>query len=252
MKSLKEVLIENRVPFENDKIAIPNWVRRINIDIGLSFDAPHSQNWIDNDINNDLMVFGFEANPFWVNYLTSEEKNNNFKDFHTYTKALQYKHLYNKCFIVPVAINDVKEPSIMQFYVPAVSEGCGSLLKPKTFMGEVLKIFNVPVYSLKDFFDLIPFDKIECIDYVKIDVQGCDINVIKSIGDYYLKNHVVYLTAEPEVTQYENAGNNSTENIVNYMNNQGFLYVNHKNTHDPTFFNNKFENRKDTYIWQCY
>lgn len=252
MKSLKEVLIENKVPFDNGKIALPNWVKRINIDIGLSFDAPHTQNWIDNDENNDLMVFGFEANPFWIEYLTSEVKNNKFKDFHTYTKPLQYKYLYNKAFVIPIAIDDVADPCTMDLYVPSISEGCGSLLKPKPLMGDISKVHKVPVYSLKEFLDLIPFDKIECIDYIKIDVQGCDINVIKSIGKHYLQNHVVYITAEPETEQYENAQNNSIGNIIEVMKNEGFLHIDHPNTKDPTFLNSKFENKKETYIWQYY
>jgi FkbM family methyltransferase len=251
MKSLYEVLVENKVPFKNGKIDLPDWVKRVNIDIGLSFDAPHMQNWIENDVNNDLMVFGFEANPFWVKYLTSEVKDNNFKDYNTCTRPLEYRHINKKCYIIPVALHNIDSPRMMDFYVPSISEMCGSLLRPHShIMGDVVKHIQVPVYSLKDFFDLLPLEKIGCVDYIKVDVQGVDIHVLQGLGDEYLKNNVVYVTAEPEVMQYENAQANSTHNIVSYMAYNGFVQVSHPNTTDPTFLNPKFSNRKDTYIYQ--
>ena len=43
---------------------------------------------------------------------------------------------------------------------------------------------EVPVYSLKHFFDLFPWDRFEFIDYIKIDAQGADFDIIKGAGDY--------------------------------------------------------------------
>lgn len=252
MKNLKETLIEIGIEFRDDKIYIPDWVKHIKLDIGLSFDAPHSQNWIDND--DSLMVFGFEPNPFWVEYITSPEdkKNKNFKDYHTYTKPLEYSNINNKCFIIPVALSDIKEPSKMNLYIPNLSAGCGSLLKPNiSILGDVIETYEVSVYSLKDFFELLPLDKIDYIDYIKIDVQGMDINVVKGAGEY-LSEKVVYVTIEPEVQQYINASNNSTENIIDYMTSIGFKYINHPNTKDPTFINTKFLDKSHIYIWQNY
>ena len=106
--------------------------------------------------------------------------------------------------------------------------------------------------QLSDFLDLLPFDKdLNIIDYIKIDVQGLDINVLKSAKNY-LRDHVVYVTAEPEDTQYYGADNNSTSLIVEYMLSIGFMYINHPKTKDPTFLNKKFESKKDLYIWQNY
>ena len=48
--------MENHVSFSN----IPESIRKIKIDIGLSYSCPHSQNWLENDEN--LYVFGFEPN----------------------------------------------------------------------------------------------------------------------------------------------------------------------------------------------
>lgn len=254
--SLKQVLENNKVQFDdNSKIVLADNVKHIKIDVGLSFDAPHSQNWIDNDIanENNIVVFGFEANPTWNNYILSPIKNRNFKDYHEYTVQLKYEHLYSKFFLVPVALGNVSAPTEMDFYVPERSQGCCSLLYPnKKLMGDVVETHRVPVYNLSDFFDLIDFTKIPYIDYLKVDVQGYDINVLKGAGSY-LSERVVYVTAEPEVEQYIGAEENSTSNMVAYMQSIGFIHVNHKCTADPTFLNRKFEHLVDSiYIWQHY
>jgi FkbM family methyltransferase len=255
--NLENILIKNKFELdENSKIILEKTIKHIKIDVGLSFDVPHSQNWIDNDMNNknDTVVFGFEANKNWINYITSPIKNNNFEDFHTSTIALKYEHLYNKFFIVPVALGNVDKPKYMDFYTPKLSQGCCSLLPPNphSIIGNIVDTYKVPVFNLCNFFDLIPFDKIEYIDYLKVDVQGYDINVLKGAGKY-LSEKVVYVTAEPETTQYLNSEDNSTENIVTYMRSLGFTYISHQNTSDPTFLNNKFiDKADDIYIWQKY
>lgn len=40
---------------------IPNHCTHVKLDIGLSYGANQSSNWLDNE--SDLMVFGFEPNP---------------------------------------------------------------------------------------------------------------------------------------------------------------------------------------------
>jgi FkbM family methyltransferase len=255
--SLVNILINNNFKFDsNKKIIFNDNVKRIKIDVGLSFDAPHSQNWIDHDIinENNTVVFGFEANVNWINYIKSPIKNNNFSDYHTSTIPLKYEHLYNKFYLVPVALGNVDTPKYMDFYTPAVSEGCCSLLppKPNSKIGNIVNTYKVPVFNLSDFFDLIPFDKIEYIDYLKVDVQGYDINVLKGAGNY-LSEKVIYVTAEPEVNQYLNSEDNSTSNIIDYMSSIGFVYINHPHTADPTFVNSKLMDKKDgIYIWQHY
>ena len=257
MKDLKQILLEKNVKFKNGKIYLPDNIKHIKLDIGLSFDAPHSQNWIDNDKDNSLIVFGFEPNPVWYKYLISpeEEKDRSFKDYHMYTKSLDYSNIKNgKAIIIPVALSNVDIPCNMVLYVPELSAGCGSLLKsdPSKRLGNVLNEYNVSVFSLRHFFELLPMDKIEYIDYIKIDVQGKDLDVLKSAGDF-LKDKVVYITAEPENLDYIGSSNNTIDNIISYMKNIGFIYLNHQNTSDPTFLNSKFIDKKDEiYIWQKY
>ena len=83
-------------------------------------------------------------------------------------------------------------------------------------------------------------------------MQGYDINVLKGSGKY-LSEKVVYVTSEPETTQYLNSEDNSAENMVQYMDSIGFKYVRHYNTVDPTFINTKFiDEMNSIYIWQKY
>ena len=172
-----------------------------------------------------------------------------------YTKSLDYSNIKNgKAIIIPVALSNVDIPCNMVLYVPELSAGCGSLLKsdPSKRLGNVLNEYNVSVFSLRHFFELLPMDKIEYIDYIKIDVQGKDLDVLKSAGDF-LKDKVVYITAEPENLDYIGSSNNTIDNIISYMKNIGFIYLNHQNTSDPTFLNSKFIDKKDEiYIWQKY
>ena len=91
------------------------------------------------------------------------------------------------------------------------------------------------------FFDQFPWNRIDYIDYIKIDAQGSDLNILKGAGDY-LKNRVVFVTAEPDGNQYIGAYKCNIDNITNYMISQNFVKINHPNTVDPTYVNKKFLN----------
>jgi hypothetical protein len=132
----------------------------------------------------------------------------------------------------------------MSFY-QVQSMNCSSLYKPnENIHGKIQGIVDVPVYSLKHFFDIFDWNRFPYIEYIKIDAQGADYNILLS-ADNYLKERVVYITAEPEFYQYENIDNNTIENIKTYLESQGFIHVHHPNTKDPTFVNTKYLHLKD-------
>ena len=100
------------------------------------------------------------------------------------------------------------------------------------------------------FFDGFPWHRFQYIDYVKIDAQGSDLNILKSAGSY-LSDRVVYVTAEGDGQQYIGADECSEANITSYMESQGFIHIKHPNTIDPTFVNKKYiELSKRIYIKQ--
>ena len=93
------------------------------------------------------------------------------------------------------------------------------------------------------FFVRFPWDTVAYIDYIKIDAQGSDLNILKGAGDY-LRERVVYVTAEPDGYQYHGANECNVQNIQTYMESQNFVRVQHPYTRDPTFLNKKYEHIK--------
>ena len=210
---------------------IPLNKKRVKIDIGLSYCAPHTQIWFENDNNDDdLYIFGFEPNPY------------NVKSIY----VLENKYFDTKQFcLIDVALSNVKEIKEVEFYCTKNDPGCSSLYCPNSNLPyEIKEIVKVNVYSLKHFFDIFDWNRFPYIEYIKIDAQGSDLDILIGAGDY-LKNRVVYITAEPEYLQYNNSEHNNFDNILKYMESQDFLLINHPNTKDPTFINKKFLYLKD-------
>ncbi len=76
------------------------------------------------------------------------------------------------------------------------------------------------------------------IDYIKIDAQGADLDIVKSAGNY-LTEHVVYITLEAEDVHYANTVN-SAYDIQQYMLSIGFVPHRSSQVSDPTYFNPRF------------
>jgi FkbM family methyltransferase len=224
----------------------PENIKKIKIDIGLSYNAPQSQVWLEND--PDLFVFGFEPNPECIE---SFQNGNIQKKDQCHGTPIKQEYLETRFKLIPVALGNVNSPTTMDFYQMKNDCGTSSLYCPSdSSIGPVKQIVKVPVYSLKHFFDCFPWDKFEYIEYIKIDAQGSDLDILIGAGDY-LKERVVYITAEPEYTSYSNCSHNNTNSISNYLKNQDFERIEHPNTTDPTFINKKFIHFKDSiFIWQ--
>ena len=158
----------------------------------------------------------------------------------------------NSFSIIPVALSNVSEESQLEFYSMLNDGGTSSLYKPinTNRLGPIEQKTVVSVFALKHFFDLFPWDRFEYIDYIKIDAQGADFDIIQSAGNY-LSERVVFITAEPESNDYENCKHNTSENMEKYLLTQNFIKINHPNTEDPTFINKKFLHLSDNiYIYQ--
>lgn len=232
---------------KNSFSLIPEQVSRVKLDIGLSYSAPQSQSWLIKE--EGLAVFGFEPNPESVETIRA---GNIEKKSAAHGEPLENRFLNEgKFHLMPFAVSNVAVEETMDFYVSEKDCGTSSLYKPqRPDLGPVKNIIKVPVISLKMFFDLFPWDRFEYIDYIKIDAQGSDLNILKSAGSY-LSEKVVYVTAEADGYQYENASECSFENICNYMQSQGFEFINHPNTNDPTFINKRYMHLKDKiFIYQ--
>jgi len=216
---------------------IPECKKRVKIDIGLSYNAPHTQIWFENDNkNNDLYVFGFEPNPYNCKCLLSKRLIlKEVKDNH-----LNYEYINDDYMqLIPVALSD--KNGEMDFYCMRNDSGTSSLYYPiDKKLGDIKEVVKVPVFTLKNFFDVFDWNKFPIIEYIKIDAQGSDLDILKGAGEY-LKERVVYITAEPEASEYDGCSHNNVSNMRDYLEKQNFIYINkHPNANDPTFINKNF------------
>lgn len=213
---------------------IPNNTTHIKIDVGLGLANVQSQKWLLTEQN--LHVFMFEPN---IDCILSSQNIMNTINMHS-----------NSYTIIPVALQNINQQTNMVLYSMYKDGGTSSLYKPTDItLGPVKSQNIINVYSLKHFFDVFPWNKFEYIDYMKIDAQGSDFDIIKSAGDY-IKN-IVYITAEPESDSYENCMHNTEYNMTKYLQNYGFTKIQHPNCSDPTYVNNKYLNiANNIFIYQ--
>ena len=231
----------------NNKIIIPPNCSHVKIDVGLSYTAPISNKWLVKE--PDVFVLGFEPNPFCCQMISSSNYTQTpFPDFNLEQKFIKQ----GRFKLFPYALSDVNNLSEQKFYINKADYGTSSLYPhDETLLGPIEQVINVKVINLKMIFDIFPWDKIEYIDYIKIDAQGSDLKILKGAGDY-LKDKVVYVTAEPDGHYYKGCSDCTQDNIDTFMVSQGFKRIKHPNTIDPTYINLKFEHLQDKiWIHQC-
>lgn len=201
MTLINPIVNEVLLPFldKNKKIKLPKNCKRVKLDVGLSNNAPHAELWLSRDNDNDMCVYGFEPNPYNVEYMKKFTLDKKYQII-----QLDPKRIDNNFFIVQAAVSDC-EPGFLEFYCTDGDPGTSSLYEPLQF--EVKDIVKVPTIRLKDFFDLFPWDKVPYIEQLKTDTQSSDFNVIKGCGEY-LSDKVVYLDVEIYTgNQYKNQEN---------------------------------------------
>lgn len=229
MQSIAE---QSGLLLENGKIKLPSNIKHIKLDVGLSYNAPHSGKWLSEE--KDLIVFGFEPNPDSITSII----NGATKRHISHGEPLNKEYIKRSFFLFPCALSDTE--GIFPFHCTAGDIGTSSLFKPSYFLVE--KTINVPVYRLDSLFNLFPFETYPIIDYIKTDAQGADLTIIKG-GGSYIANHVAVVTMEDEENQYQGTSNSKNE-MTHYMNSIGFdLVENHPHgcyAKDPTFINRKF------------
>jgi FkbM family methyltransferase len=234
---MKKFLLDSGIEFDGNFIKIPNWCKRVRIDVGLSSNAPQSQKWLE--YSDDLIVFAFEPLLSNINSIKSESS--------SWPVKLNSKLINKKIFLIPCALGKKRSRSKVPFFVTSNDPGCSSLLKPKKF--ELDRVEMVSQWTLSDFLKFIPFELINngCIEYLKTDCQGTDADIILGASNYL--NNIAVITCEAENGQYFGSSND-LKRIRKILNKYNFTYVNwlrrlspwYKNikTDDPTFINKKY------------
>ena len=234
------------------EIIIPENIKRVKIDIGLSTTSPQSNKWLIKE--EDLYVMAFEPNPECCDMIENNKMPKApFPDFNLEQRFIKD----GRYQLFRYALSNVTKEEKMSFYVSKRDAGTSSLfLHDQKILGRIKKRINVPVISLKMVFDSFPWERFEYIEYIKIDAQGSDLKILKGAGDY-LKERVVFVTAEPDGHYYQGAEDCTEENITKYMESINFTKINHSFTVDPTYINNKFLHLKDKIFihqsgpWPC-
>jgi FkbM family methyltransferase len=213
----------------------------VKIDVGLGLHNVQSIHWLKHE--KDLFVFMFDPNPDSVASCVERMRKGGAAD------TLLANG--NDLCILPLALADVGGPEERPFYSMALDGGTSSLFRPvDPTLGPIKEVRTVLAVPLRQFFEAFPWDRFPVVDYLKVDVQGADLEVLKSAGPW-LAERVIYVTAEPESTAYAGCGGNTREAMENYMQSQGFEAIDHPNTSDPTFVNRRFKGgAAEVYIYQ--
>jgi FkbM family methyltransferase len=235
--------------FVMDKIAVPEFVTSIKVDIGLSGNAPQSKVWID--ANPNVLIFGFE--PLSINIKMISE------GISTWPIKLNPRDIGRNIFIIPVALSSSSLDHKIKMKIADDDTGCSSLLDSTNLTQSTWEY--VPVLKLDDFFDLIDFEKFGYIEYVKIDAQGMDFEIIRGAKKHLKK--ICFITAELDLNY--TASENNAFKLNLFMTAKGFFKIGRVssyllrrifqltiNVDDPTFLNVRLIHRinKSFFIYQ--
>ena len=189
------------------KILVADFVTSIKIDVGLSGNAPQSKVWID--ANPNALIFGFEPLSMNIKMITEASS--------TWPIKLNPRDIGRNIFIIPVALSSKTLGHKLKMKITDMDSGSSSLLDSTNLLQSTWEY--VPVFKLDDFIEFIDLERFEFIEYVKIDAQGMDFEVIRGAKKYL--NKICFITAELDLN-YSGTKNNSRK--LNYfMTLRGFL-----------------------------
>jgi len=176
-------------------------VDKICIDVGLSTEAPYSGMWLSND--PERCVIGIEPLELHWDGLNGKldvgDVGTRWPTTRLNTNSIIFRNsklsnISNRFFGLTCAIDDVLKPEKRSFY-HMHNPGSSSLLKPSELhTSSIKKVETVQCVSLQDILDYVDWEKFKFIEHVKIDCEGHELSVIKSIGKYLKK--IVFFTIE--------------------------------------------------------
>ena len=171
---------------------------KLRFDIGTSTNMPNGFEWLKED--KKIFVIGIEPHPEHFTAVKNELKQSNYED---------------RCYLIEAAIDNVSYSTKKTFYgldgpetgcsdktLSGYDTGTSSLKKPKgRFTNSIKEIYNVNTISLKYILDHLDYG---IIDYIKVDTQGNDLNVLKSLG-CHIKNVLTIQSEYDSSGEYQNA-----------------------------------------------
>lgn len=239
-------------------IDTPDHCIKISIDVGLSDSAPHSGIWLANDL--ERCVIGIEP----LKYHWEGLKGNRHVDDSVWPiiRLNRGSVVFNNQEISTItnvpdeadrfiglscAIDDVPKPEKRKFY-HMHNPGSSSLLKPtEKHPSTIKKIETVQCVSLQDILDYIDWEKFKVIEHLKVDCEGHDLQVIKSIGKYLEK--IIFITCELSLDNVEHwSGQQEIMETLHYLRHHGFGCLSH-NGGDAIFVNDRYGKKSTGFGW---
>lgn len=225
---------------DNNKIKIPEHVKKIWFDVGTSFNSPNSIYFLNRNPEgfaicfdpDPRMYFGMYSRYYvsqnvWLvdnNHHTAEEERNKrvnnglHSSFCENTEEIvKDTDVLTRYIFVPTAISNEKGHKLLYFdHHHGSSSLSGRSISPTG------KSHYVPTTPLSTFIDMIP-DRFEYMDHLKVDAEGHDMDVLES-GDI---TRFVVITTEMKLDDYLKTRG------FEFIKNQpgGFSYVNTKYKH---------------------
>jgi len=187
---------------------------KLKIDVGLSYNAPNSELWLQKLSNR--YVFGFEPNVECHKYI----KNGLGWPGDPQNIKLDPIRIDKNFILLSCALDDTN-PCYKKFYSTSRDLGCSSLYVPNSNFSAIKESYDVFCISLESFLDLIDWTKIPYVEHIKIDAQGNDLRILYS-AKHYLSEKVVFVTVESanERNAYQcqepNSGH-TIEQLLQYM-----------------------------------
>jgi len=190
-------------------ICLPSWCRSVKVDVGLSFNAKMSFEWLERQ-PEDLIVFAFE--PVKANIQQIKAK---------MQSQPNQRWINERLILIPLALG--KEFCVREFFVTD-DTGQSSLLRPTK--APIALVQTVEVVTLHAFTALIPEEQMPYIDYLKTDCQGTDLDVLLGAGPS-IKRYVC-ITSESETANYQGS-QNGLRRTKAYLSSLGFAQINSRN-----------------------
>ena len=170
------------------KNSVPEGNYDLFVDIGLSYNAPHSYDELKN--NPNAFVVGIGRHPDNCKSI----RNPDFVKYHPNHGGGYISEEENRFLLLPFGIGNSDTLEKRKFYLSSGDPGTSSFLVSKR-LNEVKGEIDIEVISLKFILDNLPWEKFNSKYFkLKSDTQGYEVEVIKSMGDYI--NNVSELVIE--------------------------------------------------------
>lgn len=208
---------EDTLSQHSNCILVPDWVKRVKIDVGLSVNAPQSCIWLEEDAQ--LFVVGIE--PSRSNLMSL------LNPISCWQPKLDPILIDDRILVLPYAISNDPDYSCLRFTdvesVPGRSNKGMSSLKKVLDQSLVRRIMDVQSLKLSTIIKSIPVDRFPRIDHVKTDCQGSDFDVLSSASDQL--SRVVFYTFEIESTTTYAFTENTYEHYHQFLMRHNFIPV---------------------------